>query len=151
MHKIADLFHKKILGLNASKLFAGIMMILLNIGSKYITVKLSKSQEAYLRNYVIREIIIFAIVFTATKDVYISLILTAVFIVLTQYLFNEESSLCVLPKKFKKLHEVIDSNNDGDVSHTEITEAIAILRRAKEQQSFKDKQKVYNYFSKNKI
>ena len=151
MHKIADLFHKKILGLNASKLFAGIMMILLNIGSKYITVKLSKSQEAYLRNYVIREIIIFAIVFTATKDVYISLILTAVFIVLTQYLFNEESSLCVLPKKFQKLHEVIDSNKDGDVSQTEITEAIAILRRAKEQQSFKDKQKVYNYFSKNKI
>ena len=138
-------------GLNGSKLFAGIVMILLNIGSKYITVKLSKSQEAYLRNYVIREIIIFAIVFTATKDIYISLILTAVFFVLTQHLFNEESRICILPQKFKKLHKVVDTNNDGDVSQTEITEAIAILRRAKDQRSAKDKQKVYNYFTQNKI
>jgi len=151
MHKVVEIFHKRMQGLNGSKLFAGIMMILLNVGSKYITVKLSKSQEAYLRNYVIREIIIFAIVFTATKDIYISLILTAVFFVLTQHLFNEESRICILPQKFKKLHKVVDTNNDGDVSQTEITEAIAILRRAKEQRSAKDKQKVYNYFTQNKI
>jgi hypothetical protein len=151
MHKVVEIFHKRMQGLNGSKLFAGIVMILLNIGSKYITVKLSKSQEAYLRNYVIREIIIFAIVFTATKDIYISLILTAVFFVLTQHLFNEESRICILPQKFKKLHKVVDTNNDGDVSHTEITEAIAILRRAKDQRSAKDKQKVYNYFTQNKI
>jgi len=151
MHKVVEIFHKRMQGLNGSKLFAGIMMILLNVGSKYITVKLSKSQEAYLRNYVIREIIIFAFVFTATKDIYISLILTAVFFVLTQHLFNEESRICILPQKFKKLHKVVDTNNDGDVSQTEITEAIAILRRAKEQRSAKDKQKVYNYFTQNKI
>ena len=47
--------------LNSSKYFTGIMMIMLNIGSKYITVKLSKSQEAYVKNYIIREILIFSI------------------------------------------------------------------------------------------
>ena len=31
--------------LNSSKFFAGIVMILLNIGSKYITIELSKSQD----------------------------------------------------------------------------------------------------------
>ena len=143
--------HNRIGLLNNSKFFAGIMMILLNIGSKYITVKLSKSQEAYLRNYVIREILIFAIVFTATKDVYISLILTAVFFVLTQHLFNEDSRACILPKKFQKLHHVLDTNKDGEVSQVEINEAIAILRRAKDQKSTSDKQKVYSYFSANKI
>ena len=151
MNRAFEVMHKRIGSLNSSKFFAGIMMILLNIGSKYITVKLSKSQEAYLRNYVLREILIFAIVFTATKDVYISLILTAVFFVLTQHLFNEESRICILPKKFKKLHKVVDNNKDGEVSETEIKEAIAILRRAKDEKSSKDKQKVYSYFSGNKI
>ena len=32
-------------GLNNSKFFAGLVMILLNIGSKYITIKISKSQK----------------------------------------------------------------------------------------------------------
>ena len=36
--------------INNSKIFAGIIMIMLNIGSKYITIKLSKSQEEYFKN-----------------------------------------------------------------------------------------------------
>ena len=36
--------------LNNSKFFAGLVMIMLNIGSKYVTIELSKSQEAYLKN-----------------------------------------------------------------------------------------------------
>ena len=47
--------------LNNSKFFAGIVMIMLNIGSKYITIKLSKSQEAYLRNSIGHQILVFAI------------------------------------------------------------------------------------------
>jgi len=45
--------------LNNSKFFAGIVMIMLNIGSKYITIKLSKSQEAYLRNTIARQLLSF--------------------------------------------------------------------------------------------
>ena len=47
--------------LNNSKFFSGVVMILLNIGSKYITIELSKSQEAYLRNSLGRQLLIFAI------------------------------------------------------------------------------------------
>ena len=36
--------------LNNSRFFAGLVMIMLNVGSKYITIELSKSQEQYLRN-----------------------------------------------------------------------------------------------------
>ena len=47
--------------LNNSKFFAGLVMIMLNIGSKYITVELSKSQEQYLKNHIGRQLLIFAI------------------------------------------------------------------------------------------
>ena len=53
--------------LNNSKFFAGLVMIMLNIGSKYITIELSKSQEAYLKNSVGRQILIFAISWMENK------------------------------------------------------------------------------------
>ena len=77
--------------LNNSKFFAGLVMIMLNIGSKYITIGLSKSQEQYLRNSAGRQMLIFAISWMGSRDIVIALILTAVFTILTDHLFNENS------------------------------------------------------------
>ena len=66
--------------LNNSKFFAGLVMIMLNIGSKYITIELSKSQEAYLKNSVGRQILIFAISWMGSRDILIALALTAIFL-----------------------------------------------------------------------
>ena len=43
--------------INSSKLFAGLLMIIMNIGSKYVEVKLTKTQEQALRNALCRELI----------------------------------------------------------------------------------------------
>lgn len=134
--------------LNNSKYFLGIMMILLNIGSKYITVKLSKSQEAYLKNHIVRELLIFTVCWMGTRDIIISIVITASFFVLTQHLFNEESRFCVLPEKYKKFHLTLDTNNDGIISEQEINDAVALLTQAKKQQSEKQKENVYSYFKK---
>jgi len=145
------LIHNAFMTVNNSKLFAGIIMILMNIGSKYITVKFSKSQEAYMRNYIGREILIFAVCWMGTKDIYMSLLLTAAFFVLTQHLFNEESAYCVLPQKYRELHKLVDLNGDGEVSQKEINEAVRILKQAKSQKTTTDREKVYSYFTKNKL
>jgi len=125
-------------GLNNSKFFAGLVMILLNIGSKYITIKISKSQEAYLRNNVARQILIFAIVWMGTKDVLIALAITAVFHVLTAYLFNEESNWCIIPKHLRQFEDVLDLNGDGKVTPDEIEKAKAILEKAKKRDKRKE-------------
>ena len=78
--------------LNNSKYFAGIMMILLNLGSRYLIMELSETQEQMFNNVIIRRFIIFTIVFIATRDVYVSFILTAIFIIFVSNLFNENSS-----------------------------------------------------------
>ena len=145
------IFHNALMSVNNSKLFAGIIMILMNIGSKYITVKFSKSQEAYMRNYIGREILIFAVCWMGTKDIYMSLLLTAAFFVLTQHLFNEESAYCVLPQKYRELHKLVDANGDGEISQKEINEAVRVLKQAKSQKTSTDREKVYSYFTKNKL
>ena len=55
--------------LNNSKFFAGLVMIMLNIGSKYITIELSKSQEQYLKNNIGRQLLIFAISWMGSRDI----------------------------------------------------------------------------------
>ena len=94
--------YQKIYKLNQSKLFAGILMILMNLGSKYIALELSETQEEFLSNIVIRRIVIFVVAFIATRDIIISLVLTGVFILLVSGLFNDNSDLCIIRKNNPK-------------------------------------------------
>jgi hypothetical protein len=68
--------------LNNNKLFLGIMLIVLNIGSRHLVDEFSTSQEEYSRNLVLRRIAVFAVCFVGTRDIIISLILTAAFIII---------------------------------------------------------------------
>ena len=117
-----QIIHNSVLSLNNSKYFAGVAMLIVNIGSRYITLGLSKSQEEYIKNFVVRELLIFSIIWMATRDIYIAITMTAAFIILADYALNENSSYCILPEKYKQIHKLIDTDEDGLISPEE-TEA----------------------------
>ena len=123
--------------LDNSKYFAGIVMIILNIGSKYITIKLSKTQESYLSSSIARQILIFSIIWMGSRDLLISLILSAVFVILTDHLFNEKSKLCILPESLREFEEILDENNDGEITPDELENAKKILEKANRKENFK--------------
>ena len=132
--------------LNNSKFFAGLIMIMLNIGSKYITIELSKTQEEYLKNHVARQILIFSISWMGTRDILMSLALTAIFVVMTEFLFNENSKFCVIPLEYRKYKDVLDLNGDGVVTPDEIKKAEELLKKAKKQQTDTGMMKTMNQF-----
>jgi len=129
--------HNHILFLNNSKFFAGVVMILLNVGSKFISIQFSKSTEEYLKLNVTKQLLVFAMAWMGTRDIYTSLVLTAVFTILSDHLFNEESPYCCVPHRYRVLGKLMDTNDDGDVSEQEIQDAITVLEKAK-----RDKQKL---------
>ena len=151
MVNIFNNIHKGILSLNSNKFFAGIVMLILNLGSKFITIKFSASQEAYLRNSVGRQLLIFAIAWIGTKDIYYSLAITAIFVVLADYLFNEDSHLCIVPKQYRVLDKLIDTNDDGVVSETEMMQAIQVLEKAKKEKQRENQRKAFTTFDFHKI
>ncbi len=83
-----QIIHNSVLSLNNSKYFAGVAMLIVNIGSRYITLGLSKSQEEYIKNFVVRELLIFSIIWMATRDIYIAITMTAAFIILARLCFK---------------------------------------------------------------
>ena len=134
---IIDFIHNHVMYLNNSKYFAGVVMILLNVGSKFISIQFSKSTEEYLKYSISKQLLVFSMAWMGTRDIYTALGLTAVFTVLSEYLFNEESACCVVPHKYRVLHKLIDKNKDGNVDETEINSAIAILEKAKREEQKK--------------
>ena len=122
---IINVFNELFKTLNTSNFFIGIMMIILNIGSKYIGEELEKSHKHFFNTKIMRRLIIFTVVFIATKDVLTSLIVTSVFVILVLNLFNTKSNYCILPKSVQK----IDTNNDQKISDDEIIKAYQRLQK----------------------
>ena len=79
-----------IMTMNNSKFFAGIIMILLNVGSKFIQIQFSKSTEEYMKYTISKQILVFAMAWLGTRDIYTSLGLTAIFTILSEHLFNNK-------------------------------------------------------------
>jgi len=91
--------------LNNSKYFSGIVMILLNIGSKYVSLELSEAQQQFLNHPIIRKLLVFTIFFVATKDIVVSVILSTIFIIFVCGIFHEDSRLCVFKNVLKSFCE----------------------------------------------
>jgi hypothetical protein len=139
-------FNHHIMYLNNSKFFAGVIMILLNVGSKFIAIQFSRSTEEYMKWGVTKQILVFAMAWMGTRDIYTSLGLTAVFTILSDFLFNEESALCIVPPQYRILHKLLDTSDDGVVSETEISAAIAVLEKAKREKQRKIQKEAYTKF-----
>ena len=106
--------------LNSSKILIGIAMIVFNIGSKFLVIDMSKSQQQFFKNIIIRRITLFCIFFVATRDIGISLILTATFIIIAFNIFNEDSKYSVLSKN--TFYDNIYTKEEYEMSKKIITE-----------------------------
>jgi len=120
--------------INDSKIFAGLMIITLNISSKFVNIKLSKTVESYLKNSFSRTILVFAIAWMGTRDLWVALGICLVFTFLMDYLFNEESMFCIFPEAFTDYHVNLldDEKNCKVFTKEDVDKAIEVLRKAKD-------------------
>lgn len=120
--------------INDSKIFAGLMIITLNISSKFVNIKLSKTVESYLKNSFSRTILVFAIAWMGTRDLWVALGICLVFTFLMDYLFNEESMFCIFPEAFTDYHVNLldDERNCKVFTKEDVDKAIEVLRKAKD-------------------
>ena len=98
---IVGWFKYAIYRLNNSLFFAGVVMIMLNIGARYIELKLDPSTENFLKTALSKELLVFSVCWMGTRDLIIALVLTAVFVVLADYGLNANSKCCIMPEKYR--------------------------------------------------
>lgn len=67
-------------------------MLVLNIGSRYITHEYSENDEEYMQNILLRRFAIFAACFVGTRSIITSILLTAGFVILAAGIFRGKSN-----------------------------------------------------------
>ena len=152
---VAGWFKYAVYRLNNSLFFAGVVMIMLNIGSRYIELKLDPSTENFLKTALSKELLVFSVCWMGTRDLIVALVLTAVFVVLADYGLNANSNCCIMPQKYRVMNQsvanvgIIGSAISGGaaigglskaghgpanvVTDKEISDAMDLLERAKKQ------------------
>ena len=84
-----------LLSLNSNPYFIGLMMLLLNLGGRFISMEVTKSQEQFFQNPWVRRLLIFTVLFVGTRNVLVAFWMTLIIILCIGYLFNENSSMCL--------------------------------------------------------
>ena len=91
-------FEQTILGINSNPYFIGTMMLLLNLGGRFIAMEMTKGQEQFFQNIWVRRLLLFTVVFVGTRNVIVAFWMSLIIILLLGYLFNENSDLCIFGK-----------------------------------------------------
>ena len=128
---IFSYLHNQVQVLNDSKIFAGIMIITLNIASRFVNIKLSKTMESYLKHTFSKQILVFAIAWMGTREIYVAFFISILFTICFEYLFHEDSMFFCLPEEFKDYH--IELLENAEVSEEDIKKAKEVLEKAKAQ------------------
>lgn len=128
--------HSHIQNINNSKIFAGLMIIILNITSKFVNFRFSKSVERYLKYTFSKQILVFAIAWMGTRDIYIALLVTVGFILCFDYLFNEDSMFCCLPNSI--IENLKELDEDDVVPEEDAKKAREIVEKYENQKRKKE-------------
>lgn len=84
-------------GLSANKYVLGIMILLINLGARYIGNELNEFSHKVLNHKFARRFLIFLVIWMGSRDIIVSLVITTCFILVSNTLLNEQSDYCILP------------------------------------------------------
>ena len=145
--KVLTAAHNFFHNLNTSTFFAGFVMIILNIGSRYINLDLNSSTESWIKYLMSKEVLVFAVSWMGTRSIYYALVITACFTIIADHLMNVDSKYCVIPSKFRDLHTMTEEKHGPEktVSDLEISNALHTLEKAKKEKEETDHLELVKY------
>lgn len=120
------------------KIAAGLAMLTLNIGARYIQADLGKFHDLILSNEYIKKIIVFSLFFVATRDASIAFLLTIFYIIVVDGILHEKRKFSLIPAKYAQ----------NTVNVSEYNKAKEIVKQyEKVQQEMVSKDSYTNYLS----
>jgi hypothetical protein len=122
-----------ITGINTNPYFIGLMMLLLNLGGRFLGLEISKEQERVFQHPWVRRALFFTVLFVATRNIMVAFVMTIFVVLFISILFNENSSF-YLGKSLLASDEV-GPKEEGAAVPGLTPEEQEILRRLTEKQA----------------
>jgi hypothetical protein len=92
-----DPLSSAILMINSNPYIIGLFMLLLNLGGRFLSLELTKKQEAFLQASWIRPLLFFTVIFIATRNLVAAFWVTLLFFFIIWVVANENSPYCMIP------------------------------------------------------
>lgn len=86
-----------ILWINTNPYIIGMFMLLLNLGGRFLSLELTKKQEAFLQAPWVRPLIFFTVIFISTRNLVAAFWVTLLFFFVIWVIANENSPFCMVP------------------------------------------------------
>ena len=130
--KSFDYLFSLIRPINDSKIFAGLVILTLNLSSKLLTLPMSRTVEAVMKNslHFSQYVLVFAMAWMGTRDILVALLVSCIFALFMEFIFNEKSALCVLPESFVTMQLQTLERVESDVTSDELKSALQIVEKA---------------------
>lgn len=81
--------------LNNSPFISGCVMLLMNLGGKYVVMEIPNGMHSFFEHPWVRKITILSIAFVATRNIKTSILISLLFILFSRFLMNEKSRCCI--------------------------------------------------------
>ena len=120
-----------IMGINTNPYFIGLMMLLLNLGGRFLGLEVTKEQEKFFTHPWVRRALFFTVLFVATRNIMVAFVMTIFVVLFVSVLFNENSRF-YLGKSVKQVEQVVTG---GEQQPGLTPEEQDILRRLMEKQA----------------
>ena len=85
------------MSLSSNKYILGLMILLINLGARYIGNELNEFSHNVLNHKYARRFLIFLVIWMGTRDLLTAFVITTGFILLSNTILNEHSTYCILP------------------------------------------------------
>jgi hypothetical protein len=83
--------------LNTNPYLIGMLMLLLNLGGRFLSMELTQKQEEFLQQRWLRPLIFFTVIFVATRNLAVAFWMTLALFLILWILANEKSPFCIIP------------------------------------------------------
>ena len=82
---------------NGSKIAWGLSTVGMQLGARFVVGDLTEMQNKILASKLAKRVIMCGMIFVATRDIMISVVLTVAIHAVLSWLINENSAMCVIP------------------------------------------------------
>jgi hypothetical protein len=89
------------------------MMLFLNLGGRFLSLEVSKGQEKFMSDPLIRRFLLFVVLFDATRNVLVAAGMTVIEVILLGYVLNENSDLFLFRSTANKREVVAETSSLG--------------------------------------
>jgi len=86
---------------NTNPYFIGITMLLLNLGGRFLAMEITKEQEKFFQQTWVRGLLLFVVVFVATRNIIVAFWLSIIVMIMLRLLLNENSDFYLFAREGK--------------------------------------------------